>query len=113
MDSKNFGQKLKHLRKSKGLTQQVLAEKAEIDEKHLSRIENGKFFPTYSTLSRLLSALSVTVDDVGLDLNNIDINTNPTYNKIMQIINAATELELPYYLECLKTTQKIIKAKNF
>lgn len=42
MNNKNFGKKLRDLRKAKGFTQEVLAEKAEIDEKHLSRIENGK-----------------------------------------------------------------------
>lgn len=44
-----FGARLKELRKAKGLTQQALAEKANIDDKHLCRIENGKYFPTYST----------------------------------------------------------------
>ena len=39
-----FGIKLKELRKAKGLTQQALAEKANIDDKHLCRIENGKYF---------------------------------------------------------------------
>ena len=38
-----FGAKLKELRKAKGLTQQALAEKASIDDKHLCRIENGKY----------------------------------------------------------------------
>ena len=33
-----FGTRLKELRKSKGLTQQALAEKANIDDKHLCRI---------------------------------------------------------------------------
>ncbi len=47
MNNNNFGKKLRILRKAKGFTQEVLAEKAEIDEKHLSRIEYGKYFPTY------------------------------------------------------------------
>lgn len=54
MNNNDFGKNLRILRKAKGFTQEVLAEKAEIDEKHLSRIENGRYFPTYSTLSRLL-----------------------------------------------------------
>lgn len=43
--SNTFGRRLKELRKSKGLTQQVLAELAGIDEKHLCRIENGNISP--------------------------------------------------------------------
>ena len=49
-------QDLKKLRKSKGLTQQALAEKTNIDDKYLCRIENGKYFPTHATLNKLLNA---------------------------------------------------------
>lgn len=45
-----LGQKIKELRKSKGLTQEQLAEYAHIDNKHLSKIENGLHLPTYKTL---------------------------------------------------------------
>ncbi len=48
-DSK-LGKKIKELRKSKGLTQEKLVELANIDNKHLSKIENGIHLPTYKTL---------------------------------------------------------------
>lgn len=76
MNNKNFGKKLRDLRKAKGFTQEALAEKAEIDEKHLSRIENGKYFPTYSTLSKLLKALGTSLDETGLELEKIEENKN-------------------------------------
>lgn len=50
MNNIEFGKRLRELRKSRGYTQQILAEKAEINEKHLSRVENGKYFPSYATL---------------------------------------------------------------
>ena len=105
-----FGQKLKELRKSKGFTQQALAEKADIDEKHLCRIENGKYFPTYATLNKLLNALDVTIDETGLDLEQIEINSNPLMVKALQILNSAkNDSELSCYVEALKTTQKTLK----
>ena len=69
MKNSEFGKRLRELRKSRGYTQQCLAEKAEIDEKHLSRVENGKYFPSYATLNKLLTALGVTLDEVGIELN--------------------------------------------
>ena len=39
---KAFGEKLKRIRKSRGLTQEQLAEIIEIDSRNLSRIEFGK-----------------------------------------------------------------------
>lgn len=109
MNNKIFGNKIRTLRKLKGLTQERLAELADIDEKHLSRIENGKYFPTYSTLSKLLKALGTTLEETGLSLENIPENKNPLYTKAIQIINAASnDYELSCYLESLKLTQKAI-----
>lgn len=113
MNNNKFGQRLKELRKSKGYTQQLLAEKAGIDEKHLSRIENNKYFPTYITLNKLLNALGVTVDEVGIELNNVQIAQNATYTKALQILNlASNDDELKCYLEALKVVQKTLNLKK-
>lgn len=110
MNNNNFGKNLRILRKAKGFTQEVLAEKAEIDEKHLSRIENGKYFPTYSTLSKLLKALGTSIEETGLELENVEENKNQVYLKAVQILNSAADnIELNCYLESLKLTQKNIK----
>ena len=114
-----FGIKLKELRKAKGLTQQALAEKANIDDKHekaniddkhLCRIENGKYFPTYATLNKLLKALGTTLEETGLELENVKINENPIMAKALQILNSAKDdEELKCYLEVLKTTQRALE----
>ena len=110
MDNKQFGEKLKLARKAKGFTQEVLAEKADIDPKHLSRIENGKFFPTFITLNRLLDALDLSLSEIGLTMEKLDINANPLYIKSLQILNSAEDdIQLEFYLESLQHTQKIIK----
>lgn len=108
-----FGKRLKKLRKSKGFTQQALAEKADIDEKHLCRIENGKYFPTYATLNKLLSALGVTIEETGLELEQLEVNTNPLMVKALQILNSAkNDIELSCYVDALKTTQKTLNIKK-
>lgn len=110
MNNNIFGTKLRLLRKAKGFTQEVLAEKADIDAKHLSRIENGKYFPTYSTLINLLKALGTTIEETGIGLEQLDININPIYTKAIQILNSASnDTELSCYLEALKFTQKTLR----
>ncbi|MBO5434821.1 helix-turn-helix transcriptional regulator [bacterium] len=112
MNSKFFGQNLKKLRKSKGFTQQQLAEKAEMDEKHLSRIENGKFFPTHMTLNKILTALNVRFNEVGYNLELAKPNNNPIFEKALQILNTARDdNELNCYLDALKCIQKTINLK--
>ena len=108
-----FGARLKELRKAKGLTQQALAEKANIDDKHLCRIENGKYFPSYTTLNNLLVALNVSIEEVGLNLNQIEINENPLIVKALQILNSAKDdNELACYISALKVIQKALSLKK-
>ena len=48
-----FGENLKYLRKSKGLTQERLAEDLGISHRQLSRIESGDNFPSVETLEKI------------------------------------------------------------
>ena len=45
IDKQNIGLVIKNARKKAGLKQYEVAEKAGFTEKHLSRIENGKYLP--------------------------------------------------------------------
>ena len=49
--------KFKELRKKKHLTQQQLAEKAGMGKEQISKIENGKFNLTLSSINKIASAL--------------------------------------------------------
>lgn len=110
MSKNSFGQKLKQIRKAKNLTQETLAELAGINEKHISKIETGVYFPTYNTLNKILNALNLKVEDVGLDLSSLKINDNPFYIKSLQILNnAKSEHELEYYFGILRQAQKGIE----
>ena len=57
----------------------------------------------------MLNALGVTVDEAGLDLEQININNNPIMAKALQILNSAKDdEELKCYLDSLKATQKAL-----
>jgi len=101
-----FGKKLKQIRKSKGLTQERLAELAGVHEKHISKLETGVYFPTYNTLSKVLKALDISIEDTGLDFEKVSVNDNPFYIKSVQILSGATEQELEFYYGLLRAGQK-------
>lgn len=101
-----FGKKLKQIRKSKGLTQEKLAELAGVHEKHISKLELGTYKPSFTTLNKVLTALDVKIDEVGLNLEKVSVNDNPFYIKSIQILNSATEQELEFYYGLLKQAQK-------
>lgn len=105
MAKNSFGQKLKQVRKAKHLTQEALAELAGINEKHISKIETGVYFPTYNTLNKILTALDLNIEDV--ELNSLKTNDSPFYIKALQILNdAKSEQELEYYYGILRQAQK-------
>ena len=65
MDKKQaLGARIKEFRERNKMTQDTLAELVGIDPKHLSRIENGKNYPSLETLEKLVSNLNVSFEDI-------------------------------------------------
>lgn len=58
---KTIGQRIKELRKSKGVTQKELAERAMINVTQLSLIENDKHSPAIETLLRIAEGLGCKI----------------------------------------------------
>ena len=61
------GKRIQELRYERGLTQMALAENADVDQGHISRIESGDRGATPTVLKRLADALGVTVADITTD----------------------------------------------
>lgn len=61
IDYQLIGSRIKAARKAANLTQEALAEQVNLSTVYLSRIENGKVFPTLETLASLCSALGVSL----------------------------------------------------
>ena len=58
-----IGRRIKYLRKSKGMSQEELAEKMGINPKYLSSIERGKENPTLDTFIKLTSTLNIDISE--------------------------------------------------
>ena len=58
-----LGARIQELRKHCGLTQAQLAEIIGIDEKHMSKIECGRHFPSLDLLNKISDALNKPIDD--------------------------------------------------
>ena len=56
---KEFGERIKHFRLIRGLTQVELAESAGVDRKTISRIENSRFSPSLVNVFAIAEALDV------------------------------------------------------
>ena len=105
-----LGGKIRQIRKLKGLTQEQLAEKIGIDNKHLSRIEKGRHMPNYKILKNLACVLDFDIYDLEKK-SNIEIKQpDKFYIKSLCILNSAkTDNEKKYYLEALRHAQKVLR----
>ncbi len=56
--------KIKELRKAAGMTQVELAEKSNIPQSYISRLENGEHSPTAKTISKIAKALGVSAKEI-------------------------------------------------
>jgi transcriptional regulator with XRE-family HTH domain len=63
-DRRRLGQKIVKLRTSLNLTQENLAERANIDGRFLQKIEAGEFGTSLAVLKRLRKALKTSWDDL-------------------------------------------------
>ncbi|MDD2338532.1 MAG: helix-turn-helix transcriptional regulator [Geobacteraceae bacterium] len=70
-----LGERIRELRKVRGFTQEQLAEYIEVEQKHVSRLELGKSFPTIERLEKIADALNVPIRDFFDYIHLADIGT--------------------------------------
>ncbi len=80
---KQLGANIKQLRKQRNLTQEQFAEYIHIDPKNVSKIENGKNYPTAETLSAIAQVLQVDFYELFIFVNPL-----PYATMKQEIINA-------------------------
>ena len=71
-DPKSFGEKVRTLRKQKGLTLTELAEKTQRSISLLSQIETGNINPSFSSMQTIVEALEISLGEMIADDANAE-----------------------------------------
>lgn len=97
---KQLGQRIKTLRIKNKLTQEKLAELANIDTKHQSSIETGRYYPSCKLIEKYAEIFS-TSPAVILKLDIID-SKEEMIEKIIKILNKSSldEVKKIYRMLC-------------
>jgi transcriptional regulator with XRE-family HTH domain len=69
---KALGRAIRRLREERGLKQRDVANKANINLTHFSRLEHGRINPSWGTVRRVAAALDVPVSEVAARAEQID-----------------------------------------
>lgn len=103
---KELGEKIKRVRKTRGITQEQLAEMIDISPRSLSNIEVGGCFVKSETLEKIIDALNITTEELFANehiksnvelLKDIDSyinqvkNDNKILSKIYRILKCLVE----------------------
>lgn len=97
-----IGKRIREVRTSKGITQEYVANAADVNTSHISNIENNRVKVSLSTLVSIGNALEVTVDyllaseyndsasaldkEILLELQNCDSHTKERILKIIKVL---------------------------
>jgi transcriptional regulator with XRE-family HTH domain len=106
-------QKIRMLRKKKGLSQGELAAAIDMNPSHISRLETGKYQPSVDALQRLATALDVTPDF----LLNGDDTTSPEVQiqnkslieriRLIETLDEADQQALIQVIDSMLTKQRM------
>ena len=104
-----IGRRIAEIRREVGMTQEQLAEKAEISVVHLSNVEQGKKMPGLPVLIRIAEALEVATDWI------LRANVPGTYavanEKIGELLRDCSNTEMEDLLRILEDVKKAIRRK--
>ena len=84
-----LGEKIKSLRKSKGISQEELAAMLKINRNYLSRVETGKSEPTAGILKQIAIIFNIDLNSL-LDINN---DNQDISEKVKYIVNNCKYLQ--------------------
>ena len=88
MDKTILGKRFREVREKKGLTQQALAQTANIGKVYISEIERGLKMPSLNIFIKLVEALNISADYILRD--ELASGSEYIYNEITQKLKSLT-----------------------
>lgn len=107
VDYKKIGKRIRAERKKLSLTQEQLAEKADMNASHLSHIETGQTKLSLPTIVMIANALNISVDE--LLCGSLKQFNHVYYNQIAEELADCDEDELQAILEIVHTSKTVIR----
>lgn len=82
-----LGQRISEIRKIKGITQEQLAEKADLTVSYISKIEGAKKNPTMTVVNKIAQGLGVDIYQLFTSMEPELMSNRTIMEKIEELIN--------------------------
>lgn len=110
IDYVSIGERIRKIRKDKGMTQAELAEKSGVAPSNISHIERAATKLSLPTVINIANALEVTLDE--LVYASLVKSSHVSAGVIDELISDCSPEELKALAEVIGTTKRILRAKN-
>lgn len=106
MDYYAIGQKIRKIRKERGLSQEKLAEKVGISTTHMSHIETANTKMSLPTFAKLASVLEVRTDELLYDNKSEDRSASIAY--ITELLDGCTIQQVQIIEDIVKAVKETL-----
>lgn len=104
IDYKAIGKRIRQRRKECNLTQAQLANICNVNDSHISNIENNSTKLSFPLLIQIANALNTTVNHLLVDV--IDNNHSIVMEDVADFFKDCSKTEIYFYLDILKQIKK-------
>ena len=103
LDKEYIGKKLKEYRKKAKMTQEMVSNRIDIDEKHYGKLERGLFTPSLESFFKLINVLNIPLEEFDV----VEKQGNGAKSSLIKEINLANDNEIEVFFEILKAVKKL------
>ena len=108
MDFKLIGEKIKHIRTEKKMTQELLAEKSELSVGYISNIETAKKKVSLNAIIKICNALDISLNTL-LFGNQVFCSSNELTYEFNNLIQDCSRYEKQLIFEAAKSEKTALK----
>ncbi len=105
MNYVKIGEKIKHFRRAKGMSQEVLAEKVDISTTHLSHIETGNTKLSLQVFVDIANALEIRTDDLLTDRVS---GRHAALDELAEVLDSCSTLQVRVITDMVKDAKKTL-----
>ena len=85
------------------MTQEMVSNKIDIDEKHYGKLERGLFTPSLESFFKLINVLNIPLEEFDV----VEKQDNGAKSSLIKEINLANDNEIEVFFEILKAVKKL------
>lgn len=109
LDYEKMGRKIKKIRRSRRITQEVLAELVDLSVTHISNIETGKRIASLEAVVKIAAVLNVTLDSL---LCGSQANTEFITSDLQRLLSDCSPYEAMIILDTANTVKKSLRENH-